>query len=391
MGIGTVGRPARAVFLDRDGVLNEAVVRDGLPFSPGSVTELRIPPTVPALVARLRAAGFLTIGVTNQPDVARGRQTREAADAVNHAVLTATSIDAILVCYHDQAVACDCRKPAPGLLRSAASRYDIDLSQSIMVGDRWRDVEAGRRAACRTVFIDYDYRETKPMPPADVTVRSLEEGVVWILEQSRERPRPDRTLTRPLNQWPLELADEPVCEMLHDDQPGLPASGVVIENPPPEQRHEHGGAKPHPGEVDPGEWGKEIGERRLWSRERDFGPDRAIGNRLERSIGSDRLLIVPDRDNLFVNRLLARDARTPAAANPIVLRLGNKPGRGVHDLEPRLILVATIPRETPRKLSRGFTGSNWMADGGLRGRDRRHSHKCEDERQRTQRDHLDRP
>lgn len=193
MGIGTVGRSARAVFLDRDGVLNEAVVRDGLPFSPGSVTELRIPPAVPALVARLRAAGFLTIGVTNQPDVARGRQTRETADAVNHAVLTATSIDAILACYHDQADGCDCRKPAPGLLRSAASRYDIDLSQSIMVGDRWRDVEAGRRATCRTVFIDYDYRETKPMPPADVTVRSLEEGVVWILEQSRELPRPDRT------------------------------------------------------------------------------------------------------------------------------------------------------------------------------------------------------
>jgi transaldolase len=171
MGIGAVKRQARAVFLDRDGVLNDAVVRDGLPYAPASLEELRIPPAVPELVARLRAAGFLAIGVTNQPDVARGRQTREM-------------VDALLVCYHDDADGCRCRKPQPGLLEAAAARFGIDLSDSIMVGDRWRDVEAGRRANCRTVFIDYDYRETKPMPPPDTTVRSLEEGVAWVLGQS---------------------------------------------------------------------------------------------------------------------------------------------------------------------------------------------------------------
>ena len=103
MGVRTVGRGRRAVFLDRDGVLNDAVVRNGRPYPPGSLAELRIPDQVPALVARLRAAGFLTIGVTNQPDVARGRQTRQTADALNHAVRSAASLDAMLACYHDDA------------------------------------------------------------------------------------------------------------------------------------------------------------------------------------------------------------------------------------------------------------------------------------------------
>ena len=192
MGIRAVKRAARAVFFDRDGVLNDAVVQDGRPHPPHTLAELRIPPVVPALVARLRAAGFLAIGVTNQPDVARGRQTREVADALNRAVRAGAALDAMLVCYHDDADRCRCRKPAPGLLEAAASRYGIDLSESIMMGDRWRDVEAGRRARCRTVFIDYDYREAKPMPPPDVTVRSLEEGVAWVLGESQATPSAGR-------------------------------------------------------------------------------------------------------------------------------------------------------------------------------------------------------
>ena len=193
MGIGAVRKPARAVFFDRDGVLNDAVVREGLPYPPASLEELRIPPSVPGLVARLRAAGFLAIGVTNQPDVARGQQTREMADALSRAVGERVALDALLVCYHDDAAGCRCRKPQPGLLEAAAARFGIDLSDSIMVGDRWRDIEAGRRARCRTVFIDYDYREAKPMPPPDTTVRSLEEGVAWVLGQSAASERHEWT------------------------------------------------------------------------------------------------------------------------------------------------------------------------------------------------------
>lgn len=189
----TAGAPARAVFLDRDGVLNEALIREGRPHPPVSLDELRISADVPVLVARLRAAGFLVIGVTNQPDVARGSQSREIADALSHAVGRTTSLDALLACYHDDADACGCRKPASGLLEAAAARYEIDLSNSFMVGDRWRDIEAGRRAGCRTLFIDYDYREERPMPPADATVRSFEEGVAWILERGSTENR-DGTL-----------------------------------------------------------------------------------------------------------------------------------------------------------------------------------------------------
>jgi transaldolase len=186
----------RAVFLDRDGVLNDAIVRKGRPHSPEDLSELRIPPGVPPAVTRLRAAGFLTIAVTNQPDVARGLQTRERVEAINRAVQAQVPLDDVLVCYHDDEANCDCRKPAPGLLREAAQRHGVDLDASFMVGDRWRDVEAGQRAGCSTVFIDYDYEERRPMPPADVNVRSLTEAVEWILTRPQPAPRPER-LVRP--------------------------------------------------------------------------------------------------------------------------------------------------------------------------------------------------
>jgi transaldolase len=183
----TAGR-RRAVFLDRDGVLNDVVVRDGKPYPPASVAELAVPAAVPALVQRLKDAGFVTVCVTNQPDVARGRQSRAVADALNDAVGRAAGLDALLVCYHDDKDGCRCRKPAPGMLTEAAERLHLDLRSSVMVGDRWRDVEAGRRAGCRTVFIDYRYLEDSPMPPADTTVRSLAEGVTWILGDSGQGP-----------------------------------------------------------------------------------------------------------------------------------------------------------------------------------------------------------
>lgn len=183
---------ARAVFFDRDGVLNDAVNLDGLPHAPSSLADLCVPEDVPKLVARVRNAGFLAICVTNQPDVARGVQSRAVADAISGAVRQATSIDAIAACYHDDGDACACRKPAPGLLHAAADRFGIDLGQSFIIGDRWRDVEAGRRAGCRTVFLDRDYREATPMPPADATVRTLDEGVSWILDEAESSDRRGR-------------------------------------------------------------------------------------------------------------------------------------------------------------------------------------------------------
>ena len=118
---------------------------------------------MPEAVRRLHDAGFLLIGATNQPDVARGTQRREVVEAMNARLLAEMPISAILVCYED-GDDCARRKPNPGLLLEAAETFEIDLAASYMVGDRWRDVEAGRRAGCRTIFIDLGYRERRPDP-----------------------------------------------------------------------------------------------------------------------------------------------------------------------------------------------------------------------------------
>ena len=176
--------PRRAAFLDRDGVLNRAIVRNGKPYPPAAPAELEILADAPSALQALRAAGLLLIGVTNQPDVARGTQSREVVDAMNAALLAALPLDDMLVCYHDDRDDCDCRKPRPGLLLRAAARYGIDLRSSFMIGDRWKDVEAARAAGCAAVLIDYGYAESGPTGCApDRTVGSLAEGAAWILEQ----------------------------------------------------------------------------------------------------------------------------------------------------------------------------------------------------------------
>lgn len=185
MGIGfdalTVG--GRAVFLDRDGVLNEAVVRDGKPYPPGSLADLRIIDGAATSLARLKERGFLLLVVTNQPDVARGTQSMAAIEEMHQSIRDRLPIDEFLVCAHDDRDQCACRKPAPGLLLEAASRHGVDMSRSFLIGDRWRDVDAGRAAGCRTVFIDYGYRERGPSADPDARVKSLPEAVDWIVGQ----------------------------------------------------------------------------------------------------------------------------------------------------------------------------------------------------------------
>jgi D-glycero-D-manno-heptose 1,7-bisphosphate phosphatase len=170
----------RAVFLDRDGVINRATVRDGKPHPPDTVDELEVLDGVPDALVKLHDAGFRLIVVTNQPDVARGSQTREAVEAMNARLTSALPVDEIVACYHD-GDACDCRKPKPGALLDAARRHDIELDRSFMVGDRWRDIEAGQRAGCRCLFIDYGYREQQPAGPF-VRVDSLAAAAEWILQ-----------------------------------------------------------------------------------------------------------------------------------------------------------------------------------------------------------------
>lgn len=170
----------RAVFLDRDGVLNRAFVRDGRPHPPARVDDLEVLPGVAAAVERLREAGFQAIVVTNQPDIARGTTSPAHVDAIHRTLRAVVPVDEVLVCPHDDADGCSCRKPLPGLLVDAAERRGIDLAASVMVGDRWRDVEAGRAAGCRTVFVDRGYREPRPTG-SDAEVPDLPAAVTWIL------------------------------------------------------------------------------------------------------------------------------------------------------------------------------------------------------------------
>lgn len=149
----------RAVFLDRDGVLNEAVVRDGKAYAPLTLEEFRLIPEAAGEVARLRAAGLLCIVFTNQPEVARGLLSRETLGMMHQRLRAEIPLDDVLVCEHDPAAACACHKPRPGMLCEAATRWGVTLSASFVIGDRWRDVEAGRAAGCFTVLIQRPYSQ----------------------------------------------------------------------------------------------------------------------------------------------------------------------------------------------------------------------------------------
>lgn len=171
----------RAVFLDRDGVLNEAIIRDGRPYPPASLAELKLAPDAAEALNRLKMAGFLLIVVTNQPDVARRTQTREAVEAIHAALAAALPIDDFFTCWHDDGDGCDCRKPKPGLMLEAAGKYPIDLEWSFLVGDRWRDIDAGAAAGCQTALIMRNYSERLPESRPDCCVTSLSAAVDWIL------------------------------------------------------------------------------------------------------------------------------------------------------------------------------------------------------------------
>lgn len=171
----------RAVFLDRDGVINRAIVRDGKPFPPSGMLDFELLPEVESSLAALKAHGFALFVITNQPDVTRGTQTRETVENIHQSLSSSLPIDDIFVCYHDDNDDCACRKPLPGLLLEARSKHDIDLSHSFVVGDRWRDIDAGHNAGCKTVLIDYGYRERAPARPPEATVKSLREAADWII------------------------------------------------------------------------------------------------------------------------------------------------------------------------------------------------------------------
>lgn len=174
-----------AVFLDRDGVLNRCTVQDGVPHPPSCPQEVEILPDVPEAMGRLAAKGLPLIVVTNQPDVARGAQTRQTVEAINRMLRQRLPITAVYTCYHDGPDNCACRKPKAGLLIKAAAAYNIDLTRSFMVGDRWSDVAAGQAAGCETFLIDLPYSQAQRCSP-DHRVSDLSGAVEVILRRLDE-------------------------------------------------------------------------------------------------------------------------------------------------------------------------------------------------------------
>ena len=176
-----------AVFFDRDGVLNHAVVREGKPYPPRDLSEFEIVDHAREDLLLLKEMGFVLVVVTNQPDIARGTQTQREVDAMNELLCRELPLDDVLVCPHDSMDECDSRKPSPGLLHSAAGRYGLDLQKSFLIGDRWRDIDAGHAAGCTTILIDYGYEERGPTKEPALRVRSLGEAVSFIASRKATR------------------------------------------------------------------------------------------------------------------------------------------------------------------------------------------------------------
>jgi len=174
----------RAVFLDRDGVLNQPKVINGKPYPPASVAEFILLPGVAAACRALKEAGFLLVVATNQPDVGRGTLPQAVVEEIHAHLRRLLPIDRVEVCYDPGGgqPPSEFRKPRPGMLRRAAADLGIDLARSFMVGDRWRDIDCGRAAGCRTIFIDWGYDEPLRQPP-DFRVRNLPEAARLILAE----------------------------------------------------------------------------------------------------------------------------------------------------------------------------------------------------------------
>lgn len=152
----------KCVFLDRDGVINDVILKNGNPHPPINVQGVRILKNVNKSLISLKKSGFYLAVITNQPDVSRKITTKKQVEAINNYIMSKLPLDEINTCFHDNFHNCQCRKPQPGMILDVAKRKNIDLTKSFMIGDRKSDIEAGKKAGCKTIFIDNNYNEEKP-------------------------------------------------------------------------------------------------------------------------------------------------------------------------------------------------------------------------------------
>ena len=169
------------MFLDRDGVLAREIVRDGSAYAPTRVEDFVLVPEAGAQVQRLRDAGFLCIVFTNQPELATGQLLQDDLDEMHRRLREAVPVDDIFFCPHHRSEGCRCYKPALGMIEDAVARWDVDLASSYVVGDRWRDVDAGRAAGCYSILIERPYSKATW---ASVRVSTLTDAVNEVLRHA---------------------------------------------------------------------------------------------------------------------------------------------------------------------------------------------------------------
>ncbi len=149
----------RAIFLDRDGVINRVIIKDGKPYSPRTLSDFQFTPGIERFLSVLKDAGYIIVVVTNQPDLTRGRVTSAELDGIHALIGRSLPVDDIIVCPHDDEDGCDCRKPKPGMIVQAAEKWGIDIGSSFIIGDTWKDMEAGQKAGCTSILLDAPYNQ----------------------------------------------------------------------------------------------------------------------------------------------------------------------------------------------------------------------------------------
>jgi len=169
------------VFLDRDGVVNKIILKERRPYSPRKLDQLEILDGVRDAVKILQKLGFKVVVITNQPEISRGLITENLVMEMHNKISEETGIKNFYFCRHDDFHDCGCRKPKTGMLLRAAVELDLDFNQSYLVGDRWKDIQAGQKVGCKCYFIDNNYDEPMPISPFH-TVKSLYEAAILIRE-----------------------------------------------------------------------------------------------------------------------------------------------------------------------------------------------------------------
>jgi D-glycero-D-manno-heptose 1,7-bisphosphate phosphatase len=183
MGVSITSR--QAVFLDRDGILNKSIIKQGKPYPPENLEEVVIHDEVKQGIRLLKNEGLLLIMITNQPDIARNKTTEKNVNSINNFVKHILNLDDIFMCVHDDNDNCNCRKPKPGMIIDAQKKWNIELNGSFLVGERWKDISAGKKMNLITFFLDLGYKEKKV--DADFEYKTFTQIVNQIIKLKNEK------------------------------------------------------------------------------------------------------------------------------------------------------------------------------------------------------------